>query len=398
MMNPLERITAFALKHSRYFRDKVNDITLARNGVMDWDDITGSRNELLKLKFINEKLAYNQAQGCKYVNRAMPVTLTIGTTLKCNLSCPMCVRRLNPKADDRPLSMSSDLYKKIASEVFPYVKTVALSNSGEPLASENILEELEIARRYMADVVITTNGTLLDNDRLIDAVLKSSCALNISFDAAQKDTYETIRLGADYHKVLGNIERFIKLRKDRARPKLGFCIVLMKKNIREFVQWVELAASAGADYLKAVHMTVFLDNLKDESLINYMDQADEMILAASGKAEELGLEYSFPPLYGNAGKEVDGDRQVSKCLLPWTNSWIDCLGEVGPCCNPSKEILGNVQEMLFEKIWNDSGYRSLRESICSDNPKEMCMHCCYSPQQTIDPCDKITYFYADKRK
>ena len=80
-----------------------------------------------------------------------------------------------------------------------------------------------------------TNGQMLNeknSKRLIENGLKK---LNISIDAVTKETYEKLRVGGSYEKLLKNVETFLKLKKQYnakyLRVRVSF--VEQKENFHE---------------------------------------------------------------------------------------------------------------------------------------------------------------------
>ena len=65
--------------------------------------------------------------------------------------------------------------------------------------------------------------------------------LRFSLDAATKETFEKIRIGADYESVMKNIERCVELRNQEGYnlPVIGVNFVKMKVNEHETEEFIE---------------------------------------------------------------------------------------------------------------------------------------------------------------
>ncbi|MFZ3136757.1 MAG: radical SAM protein [Thermodesulfovibrionales bacterium] len=320
-------------------------------------------------------------------NVAMPVNLTIGTTNRCNLRCWMCVRQ-NTKIDPSALvDMDFKLFKKIADECFPFLKTVIFSVSGEPLVSNNIIETLDLVNKHKIKLEITSNATLMNNDEIIKKLIHTLSILTISFDGATKKTYESIRIGAKYDEVLFNITRFNKYRNelpDVQRPKWGFSYVLMRRNIEEFPDFIRLAHELQADFIGSAHIVICAPKLRDESLIFHKKLANDKIEEAKEVASKLGVNLSIPPLYTleeenekqNVSDKVKTQGKI-KCPYLWNSSWIETNGDIRPCCiaTDDKPLMGNMLNSSFSKIWNGETYKNLRKGILMGQPPDVCKHC-----------------------
>src|SRR5438093_3339716 len=90
---------------------------------------------------------------------ARPMHLTLESTNKCNLACPMCNRDLDPLPRGH---MTLHLFKSIIDQGAQALEFIWPFGEGEPLLNENIYEMISYARKAGIRVEISTNATLLD--------------------------------------------------------------------------------------------------------------------------------------------------------------------------------------------------------------------------------------------
>ena len=226
-----------------------------------------------------------------------PRMASVETTMYCNLRCPMCVQYQNGTTVSGP-HMELDTFLEVAGEVFPVVDRAQFSVSGEPLMSKRIDRLLEVAEEHGVRVEYFTNGTLL-GERMLERILPSLGRLHVSFDGATPETFERMREGAEFDKVVVNVRRAVealgRLPADR-RPPLGFACTLMEWNVRELPALVELAHSLGVDFVVATHVTPVTAESQRDSLARHPELAAEWIAAAARRAEELGMPLTVQPL------------------------------------------------------------------------------------------------------
>ena len=183
----------------------------------------------------------------------LPINMIIETASKCNLKCVMCPQSLprdNEHAVKRPKFLEDDLIDKI----IPMMKTlqaVQLHGIGEPLISSSFWKLLQhIPKNCWADV--NTNLTIL-TDQMIDDLLNSNLkVLNVSLDAANKETYQKIRM-YDFDTVLNNLSNFIDEKKSRKQkyPVVYTNMTLMKENIHQIIDFMDLTiGKLGCDTVK----------------------------------------------------------------------------------------------------------------------------------------------------
>ena len=155
--------------------------------------------------------------------------IDIETYNLCNLKCKMCPY---PSMTREKVRMSIELFKKIIDDaVATRVRSVCLNNCNEPLLDNLLVERIKYAKSRGLEVSFTSNGTLLTDDKA-EALLGSGIdAVNFSFDGATKETYERIRVGANFEKTQNNIIRLIKERDRRGLTKPTVCIfIVAQKN------------------------------------------------------------------------------------------------------------------------------------------------------------------------
>ncbi|MEM3796084.1 MAG: radical SAM protein, partial [Archaeoglobaceae archaeon] len=79
-------------------------------------------------------------------------------TNRCNLNCLHCYARANTRLKE----LSTEECKKIVNELAEFGVPVILFSGGEPLLREDIFEIAEYARDRNIKIVLSTNGTLID--------------------------------------------------------------------------------------------------------------------------------------------------------------------------------------------------------------------------------------------
>ena len=331
--------------------------------------------------------------------------VTLQNTSRCNLQCSICQRQFFPA---QPIiDMAPESITRIAHELFPYIKFLQLSVMGEPLLVSNVGVIIELAKRYGTKLHVTTNGTQLFRKELVSNLLPVLSCLSVSFDAAVKRTYESIRVGARYEETIRAIRTFDRLRRDippNIRPTLTMVYILMRRNIEELPDAVALAKKLGFDHLHTAHLLVFDPSLEGESLVHYKELANRFFSLTEEKAAEVGIGLTLPPRYNLEGtvesreqgrSSSSGNQDIKyTCKLPWYASWISNGLDVIPCCGPHPErpVMGNLKHQSFEEVWNGPAYRKLRASFRDNNPPNFCRQC-YLLEETVPDDEKSIRFY-----
>jgi MoaA/NifB/PqqE/SkfB family radical SAM enzyme len=179
-----------------------------------------------------------------------PDRMYIESTNICNLDCVMCPTGL--KQVTRPKGyMDFDLFKAIVDEMAPHVKATTLHIWGEPLMHRRIFDMVAYCRERGLRPEISTNATLLDERKakgLLDAGLGT---IYLCLDGFRPETYEAIRVKADYERTNSNIRRFLDLKTQGgyAHPYVNLQIIQMEQTVDEIDEFVKAWSVPGVDHI-----------------------------------------------------------------------------------------------------------------------------------------------------
>jgi molybdenum cofactor biosynthesis enzyme MoaA len=167
----------------------------------------------------------------------------------CNLSCPSCRTHQIFERDKTQLKKKYALADRIVDyiKVQSHIINIHVGSDGDPFAS--------LVYRYFVKEIkdlpnvrfsIQTNGLLIKKMYLRHKQLFEKLdVLNISIDGATKDTYELLRRGGSYEKIIENLETVEEL-KQKHGFKLILHFVVQAENYREMPAIVDLAEKYGA--------------------------------------------------------------------------------------------------------------------------------------------------------
>jgi len=199
--------------------------------------------------FSPEYFEYRKKWSCnpkKEIVGEFPLHLDIESTNACNLKCPMCGRNW---MKEKIGYLDWQLFKKIIDQGAKYhLPSVKLNYRGEPLLHSELAKMVRYAKeKGILEVQFNTNGLLLDGKKAEELIEAGIDRIIFSFDAASKETYEKIRKGSNYEKVVANIKNLVKRRDEKGlkRPLIRVQMVKMKENekeVEDFVRfWIPIA-------------------------------------------------------------------------------------------------------------------------------------------------------------
>ncbi len=249
----------------------------------------------------NDALALAEYEAGVFRVHSSPRLLTLETSSRCNLRCVMCPHSIN--AVQRPKHMDTELLQRLE-KFIRQAGSIQLHGIGEPLASPAFWDSLQLIPAS-CDSSINTNMTVLDERRLGKLVASHLRAVNVSLDAAQPDTYLKIR-GFSFAEVTNNIRRFVAARRASGKtfPLLYMNMTLMRSNIEEVVEFLDLAKEVGANGVFLWHINRMPDvqmaaykqeregwvfDYGAEGLWNFPDLSNEYLHKAELHAKKIGM-------------------------------------------------------------------------------------------------------------
>jgi MoaA/NifB/PqqE/SkfB family radical SAM enzyme len=233
--------------------------------------------------------------------------------------------------------MSFDLFRKVVDECAELgITHVRVHNYGEPFVDRQLVEKVRYAKsRGIREVGMISNGSLITEPVARGMIEAGLDAINISVDASGREVFESTRVGLKYDKVIGNIERLVRLRSEmgRRRPKLILSFVRQNNSADEqaFIEhWRRIA-----DKIHVTDLHNWAGTLNTESDVNY------------------------------------------PCYRPWLTFTVLWDGRVSLCCADfdGRTILGDLNTSSISEVWNAEPYMRARRLHLESGGPDICRSC-----------------------
>jgi molybdenum cofactor biosynthesis enzyme MoaA len=181
---------------------------------------------------------------------AWPQQLELSISNNCNLQCVMCngewsssIRAHREHRPPLPKVYGDAFFEELRLFV-PHLRRIKFLG-GEPFLASETLRVMDLLVEMEADVRchVTTNGTQWSPrvERILDML---PIDVAVSLDAATRETYEQVRIGADWDEVQTNLDRFQE-RAARRGTDVTVTFCLMAINWRDFAGFCEMADARG---------------------------------------------------------------------------------------------------------------------------------------------------------
>ena len=251
-------------------------------------------------------------------------SLMIETVGACNLRCHMC-----PTINYE--NGSHIIADEAFSNILSFIKTndvtfIDISGWGEPLLDRKLPDRISQIKAINSDIFImfTSNGTLFDENNT-DRILASGVdQINISFDSADKNNYEKIRVNSNYDQIVVNLN-LLSNKLDRYKTKLTANCVVMRDNFDDMDIIADFFSKLNFDWVcfKPLNVITSKDNLRH--VIN--------------KKRIYKRFLSIKDKYSNRipvnGFDLTDNDLINDCLGKVAKGaiFINCEGDVSPCCH-----------------------------------------------------------------
>jgi len=389
----------------------------------------------------NKRRAWDSFLSGDLTLESRPFRASIEISRNCDLKCIMCPRsqRAEYREHHPEYDMAPELFQEIAREIFPHLEEAHLQGFGETVISPHWMRILELCRPFAE----TTRFSLVTNlnrkdDEMWREMVRMGFAIVFSCDGATPGTFEAIRRGSRFERILANLKVIQKALHDTGRGKLFFLVVLQKLNHEEMPAFIDLAARYGAEQVvfSSVQDEVSMDPRdllpalvkhplrRLASLPAYVQRCAAALAKLPGRPGNLGL-YDLPRprlmelkrrtlerakttgvkvtftdgFFGGVEKPAAAPRLESlgheeglresvrvavhhKCFKPFSHVVVNYRGDVGLCCHRisdrSWEQMGNLRESSFDEIWNSERYREIRKTHVAGKPDNPSCRWCFA--------------------
>lgn len=146
---------------------------------------------------------------------APPRTVTIETTTRCTLDCPMCLRERDAA---KPAEMTDEVFERVIDQVAGRAEHVVMYGLGEPMQDRAIVARVKRASDAGMGVQISTNAMRLDRDKSAELIEAGLRYMIFSVDSTNNAVYDQLRAGGDLETVVKNVRGFEVENASRGRP------------------------------------------------------------------------------------------------------------------------------------------------------------------------------------
>lgn len=295
-----------------------------------------------RLSFFWYRLKWNYFPRLNIVP-SFPLHVDIEVTDACNLRCIMCVHGAGKplKTGFIDHEFAKDMIRQVATGGAYSVK---LNWRGEPALYKKLPDLIGYAKKQgILEVQINTNGLPFSREAIEKIIKAGLDRVIFSMDGNTAETYERIRIGGRFQKLVDNIEYFIATRKrlQSITPFIRVQMVRMQSNQHEVEGFVDRWCGKVDD--------IRISDVTDRGQGNMLSVGDQITV---------------------------GRR---RCPQPWLRIVVSREGLVMPCCSDwyCRRVIGDAKRELLQTIWHGKKMKQFRKLVWSNklDDFEPCRSC-----------------------
>ena len=277
---------------------------------------------------------------------------TVIVTYRCNARCNMCNRFKCPSKPDEELSIET--IKKLPQMYFTNI------TGGEPFIRTDLKEVVRELYKKSDRIVISTNGFF--TDRIVDLCKEfPNIGIRISIEGLEETNNKIRGLEDGFRKGYETLKKLVEM----GMKDVGFGMTVQDANAKDVVPLYKLSNEMNMEFATAtLHNSFYFveakNIIKDRPMVaqEFENLINELLKSNSPK--------KWFRAYFNHGliNYMYGQERLLPCDMAFDTFFIDPYGDVMPCNGTKdKEVMGNLNEMSWNELWNSSKAESVRKKV-----------------------------------
>ncbi len=316
--------------------------------------------------------------------------IQVEVTTRCNAACVYCPRTAYRDAwQDRSLSLA--VFRRLL-PALRKTRLVHLQGWGEPFLHPDFFTLIALAKAAGCRVSTTTNGMLLNGEKLRQVVASGLDLIAFSLTGLE-ESHDRARPGTSFRQVLEAIQNLNRLKAaaGSATPQIHLAYLLLKSGLPDLDKLPRLLQGLGVQ--QAVIST--LDFVPTRELAGETFPAGDpaahaelqsRLAAMAAAAGRFGVPVHYPlkspsdrallcPENPLGALCVAADGAVSPCVftnLPVSGATYQGLAGAQPY---QPLVFGNLLEQSLGTIWREPAYTNFRRTFFTGRLATPCRHC-----------------------
>lgn len=281
----------------------------------------------------------------------------------CNSDCAYCSHAVNSKSHEKKAQIPYEIIKRTICEAGELGTSALSINGGEPLLMPFVGDIVTDAIEQNITPVLMTNGLLLPEkwEGLAERGLRY---IIMSFDSMDPVVYEKQR-GVKFSDAFRGVKAAVKMIERYPETQIHVTAVLTRQNMHEIPGFIRQMSAMGI----CVQLSPYHHyNPHQPDLLSISDRAEaqrmtDILLDMKANGLRIGNSVGFlehiPTFFADKKRVPDGYR----CLIGYTNLFIDAYMNARPCWASCFEPVGNIGRESLKDIWYSEKMKKYRRQM-----------------------------------
>jgi len=339
-------------------------------------------------KYIELVTARDEKSTLNYVPFEEMRYILICITTTCNLDCVWCHRHEPDFRQSKYLQteMSLERLGKLLPK-FERFEKVLLGGLGEPIMHSNIIECIKLSKKYIKNVQLTTNATLLSKKRCQQLAESGLTHLEVSIDGFDDKTNQMFR-GPKENKLIENVKYLDEI----SDIEIQINTVISSENYEGLFDAIDkLHVIKG---LKKLHLIpLFMTSHMRKMGFKDVTQMQFNDLVEHYKERINSLDTNIKLWPDNFDMELDPQISMKRnhniCYQLYENPCINVYGYLSPCAFLENVSIVDAVETDFEEIWNGEDMLTWRKEQIEGNYCSQCQNYCHMKNYGNDKYENL---------
>lgn len=306
-------------------------------------------------------------------------------TTACYLKCIMCEHTYWKDKSYLNQHLSIDTLRQVVNSI-PNLRWINLTGEGTSILNPDFMKMIQFVKSKGIYLDFSHDFVKLSEEQMRTIIRCGVDRIYWSVDGCTKGTYENIRIGANFEKVVENVKKLIQIKKemDSPLPEICFRYCFFKHNKHE----VEMIPGFLASLVENVRDYGDEPSINIVALLEFKETKDWAVEVpeytvryVDGVSKQLGFTN-----YWSHPTHIEEDKPPLDYCTFWSEPYVMITGHVVPDCavmmsnsRPSLEKLafGNIKEKPLKEIWDSEKYKRFRKMVVNPKGKvpKVCLGC-----------------------
>ena len=308
--------------------------------------------------YLQNRLLNEYEIACKkFILKSKPTNIQVVLFNKCNSNCIMC------NQTKEKYFLSDKYLKEITNNYLQYLDTL-LWQGGEVFLYDEFIEIVKQVSKYKRiNQQIITNAQNLNEMIIKELVSLPNIKLIISVDGVKKETYEKIRIGCNFNRLIENIKLLNKYKeKYKSNIATNINFVILRENYKEILDVVDFAKKykfSAITFNECIPTNRYNPNFNEEEKVYINRQLQFAIVCAVKNNIKITIQYA-----DNRLSKQNEENNIMVCRTPFSKLLLD-NGNAFSCeCTCLKKQFYSDKEILnIEQMWNNELLQNYRKHV-----------------------------------